>query len=541
MRFQDKLKKLPADELWQEYCGFLDLSMEQYMRIQERLLLEQVDLCAGCGLGKKLLGNEPPRTLAEFRRNVPLTTYADYAETLLHQTGEQLPAPPVVWLQTTWESGSHPVKVAPYTEAMLDTYRRNILGATLLATSRERGKFRVRTHERVLYDLAPLPYATGLFPLLTRSEIDMIYMPSLQEAKTLSFSEQNKAGFKQSVCYGMDMLFGMSSILHAVTNNFDAMLHSGRKTAGSVLSATPKMAWRILRAKYRCHMSGAEIHPKDLFQLDALVCMGTDTALFRGELEEAWGCPPFELTGGTETTCIGTETWSRDGMVFFPDACFYEFIPEAEMLRNLDDPDYTPRTYLMNEISASQNYELVVTVLKGGAFLRYRVGDVYRCLRTCNERDGIALPQFAYVDRVPSVIDIAGFTRITERSITDVIRYSRLPVADWFARKEYDSSKRSFMHMFVELSEDAVPDLLVNRQLILEHLSTYFKFYDHDYKDLKRLLGIDPLQVTILPAGSLDRYTARYGRRIRRVNASAQDAIDLLRLADALPEGGAAL
>ena len=39
----------------------------------------------------------------------------------------------------------------------------------------------------------------------------------------------------------------------------------------------------------------------------------------------------MELFAGTEPTCIGTETWTRNGMYFFPDACFYEFIPESEM------------------------------------------------------------------------------------------------------------------------------------------------------------------------------------------------------------------
>ena len=35
---------------------------------------------------------------------------------------------------------------------------------------------------------------------------------------------------------------------------------------------------------------------------------------------------------------IGCETWSREGVYFFPDACFYEFIPEDEMNRNMEDP-----------------------------------------------------------------------------------------------------------------------------------------------------------------------------------------------------------
>ena len=40
MRFKEKLEKYSSKEIWDEYCGFLDLSMEEYMDIQYRLLKE---------------------------------------------------------------------------------------------------------------------------------------------------------------------------------------------------------------------------------------------------------------------------------------------------------------------------------------------------------------------------------------------------------------------------------------------------------------------------------------------------------------------
>lgn len=53
MTFEQKLKQVPASEIWQEYCGFLDLSMQEYMRIQRRLLMEQVTLMSHCELGHR--------------------------------------------------------------------------------------------------------------------------------------------------------------------------------------------------------------------------------------------------------------------------------------------------------------------------------------------------------------------------------------------------------------------------------------------------------------------------------------------------------
>lgn len=100
--------------------------------------------------------------------------------------------------------------------------------------------------------------------------------------------------------------------------------------------------------------------------------------------------------------------------VLFPDTCFYEFITEKDMLHNYEDPTFTPPTYLMDEVVPGEKYELVITVLKGGAFARYRVGDMYRCVGLTNQEDRTQIPRFEYIDRVPWIIDIAGFTRISE-------------------------------------------------------------------------------------------------------------------------------
>lgn len=162
--------------------------------------------------------------------------------------------------------------------------------------------------------------------------------------------------------------------------------------------------------------------------------------------------------------------------------------------------------------------------------MRYRPGDMYRCLRTSSERDGVMLPQFEYIDRVPSVIDIAGFTRITEKSIRTVLQMSRLPVGDWFALKEYDGDKRSFVHFYAEVAADIPEAGFLTEQIIREHFSIYFRQYDHDYKDLKRLLGVEPLAVTILPAGALERFEEQYGYPIRKINPSMQDVVDLKHL-----------
>ena len=72
--------------------------------------------------------------------------------------------------------------------------------------------------------------------------------------------------------------------------------------------------------------------------------------------------------------------------------------------------------------------------------------------------------------------------------------------------------------------------LFRSREILCEHLGIYFRFYDGDYKDLKKLLGINPLEVTILRTGSIQGYETLYGEPIPHINPPHENVLDLLRL-----------
>jgi hypothetical protein len=282
-------------------------------------------------------------------------------------------------------------------------------------------------------------------------------------------------------------------------------------------------------AKYRCKKENRELKPKDLFKLKGFMCAGTDNNCYKDDLEELWGIRPMELFAGTEPSILGTETWTRNGMYFFPDTCFYEFIPEVEMYKSFEDSTYKPNTYLMNEVVPGEKYELVISVLKGGAFVRYRVGDVYQCVGLMNNEDDTKIPRFKYIDRIPTIIDIAGFTRISENCIQEVIELSGLPIENWIAVKEYNSMNRPMMHMYVEMKSEAVVNAAMSKEILKDHLSIYFKHVDQDYKDLKHILGMDPLEITLLKCGTFAGYEKWKGKKLKHINPSAYEVMDLLR------------
>ena len=518
MSLQDKLDRQEYDEVWSQYCGFLDLSMEEYMAIQRRLMTEQIQLWSGCMLGQSILKGKKPATIEEFRRMVPLTSYEDYADILLRKNASMLPDNPVIWIQTTWEGGRHPIKLAPYTRSMLDTFRDNVVACLILSTSRKKGSFNVDKTDKVLYGLAPLPYATGLFPLALNEAIDIKFLPAVKDAVNMSFSERNKLGFKMAMQQDVEYFFGLGSVAYAVSQSLSQMGGKAKLKPADLLKFRPDMLLRIARAKSRCKKENRPLKPKDLFHLKGFMVAGTDNRCYKDDLEELWGVRPMELFAGTEPSIIGTETWTRNGMYFFPDTCFYEFLPIADTIRLMDEPDYTPRTYLMDEVVPGEIYEIVLTVLKGGAFARYRVGDTYRCVGLSSREDGTSIPRFEYVDRVPAIIDIAGFTRISEQGIQNVMDLSGLPVVGWVALKEYTAENRPYFHLYVEVEKSEFLNRAVNTQVLRDLLTTYFKYTDQDYRDLKKILGMDPLKVTILRSGSFAEYCAAHRRPPRHMN-----------------------
>lgn len=528
MNLKDKLEKQQYKEIWEQYCGFLDLSMEGYMKIQRRLMEEQIQLWSHSGLGQSILKGKYPKNLDEFRQMVPLTEYDDYADILLSKQPHMLPGNPVIWIQTTWEGGKHPVKTAPYTRSMLDTYRNNVTACLILSTSREKGKFDVSSTDNFLYGLAPLPFATGLFPLALGEEIDIEFLPAVKDAVNMTFSERNKVGFKMAMKKDLGFFFGLGSVAYAVSQSLSSMTSGGGVSAKDLLKCKPHMLARIVKAKHTCKTENRPLLPKDLFQLKGFMVAGTDNQCYKNDLEELWGIRPMELFAGTEPSIIGTETWTRNGMYFFPDTAFYEFITEEDMLKNHEDPSYIPPTYLMDEVQPGQKYELVFTILKGGAFARYRCGDMYRCVGLTSREDETRIPRFEYVDRVPWIIDIAGFTRISEYGVRNVVELSRLPITDWVIAKEYNEENRPYLHMYVELEKEALITQAMSVDILKELLSTYFKYIDQDYRDLKKILGMDPLEVTILRCGTFHAYEQKNGKKPRQMSPTYQERKELI-------------
>lgn len=491
------LRQGRRSEIWRKYCGFIDLSLEEFMRIQERLLMEQIQLLGQCELGKKIIGKKVPTSMEEFRDVVPLTTYADYLPYLLEKREDVLPEKPLYWIRTSGRSGEYPFKWVPLTDrAFQDSGIRVIMAALIFATSSGRGEFALEEHEKFLYGMAPPPYGTGMMPYGLIKEFPFDFIPSIKEAEGLSFQERSERGFELAIKEGLDLFYGLSVVLVKVGEQFGQMSQNIRI---STTLLHPKSLIRLIRGFIRSKFAGRPMLPKDLWTPKGVLSAGMDTAIFRDVVEEYWGVAPLEFYGSSEINLVATQTWDRKGMTFIPDVAFLEFIPEEEHLRSREDPAHKPRTVLLNEVRAGEKYEIAATDLKGGAFIRYRPGDMIRITALRNEELAIDIPQMAFEARCDDIIDLGGFTRLTEKIIWQAIKNAKIGYEDWVVRKEIE--ERPKLHLYIELKENDRTS-----ENVAEAINSELMELDSEYRDLQEMLGYRPLEVSLLSIGSFQRY-----------------------------------
>jgi hypothetical protein len=85
------------------------------------------------------------------------------------------------------------------------------------------------------------------------------------------------------------------------------------------------------------------------------------------------------------------------------------------------------------------------------------------------------------------------------------------------------------MALYIELNQVDNSLGLEDPELIKEHLEVYFKYLDDDYKSLKKMLGIEPLEVIVLPNGSIKNYTQSIRHKMAKVNPSHFDVTEVLK------------
>jgi hypothetical protein len=484
------------EELWQRCCGFIDLSLDDFMRIQRRLLLEQLELLKKCELGRVIMGGAIPTTVDEFRQQVPLTTYAEYAPYLLKRRMDVLPKKPILWQYTSGKSGEYPFRWAPVTSRQLEEIQPLLFALLCFSTGSKRGEITFREHDKILYGMAPPPYATGSMTRAFPNEL-LDFLPPIDLAEEIPFEDRMKLGFEMALYEGMDLCFALSSLAVAIGNRFSR--RSGSTDLRPLLTK-PKALLRLGKGLVKSKLARRPMLPRDIWSLKGLITFGIDGSVYKEKIKEMWGRYPLDFHGCTEAVMIAMQTWDHQGMTFVPNLNFFEFIPEQESLKSREDPSYQPSPVLLDEVKPG-DYELVITSFHGGPFVRYRLGHMIRITSLRNQELNINIPQMLFLSRVDDMIDIAGFTRLTEKTIWQAIENSGIAYNDWIARKEVKD--KPTLHLYLEPKENGY----LTSEQVTTAVHQQLKKLNKPYSELEELLNLQqPLQVTLLPENAFKAY-----------------------------------
>ena len=514
-------------DLWQRYCGFLDLDVRAFMEIQEYLLLEQIEAIADTPLGKAMLGGRKPSSLAEFRRTVPIRDYSTFAPYIGEQQVGALGESPYFWCHSAGRGGNF--KWVPYTQAAFDKVAKYAVAAAILSSANQRGEVRLSPGAKVLVNLAPRPYASGSLFYHFASYFPFVSIPPFSEAEEPDFKKRTETAFKMALERGIDYIFCLSPVLVKIGESFS---EEQRKMSFSWDMVSPGILYRYASAWLRSRFTGRRMMPRDLWKPKGLITFGVDTPVYQEEITRLWGCVPYQFYGTTETMVGAMQSWNKKGLTFLPDMALWEFIPEEEWRKEAEHPGYQPRTVLLDELEAGKQYELVLTHFYGMPLMRYRIGDVIKVLALNDAETGAKLPQVVFQARANEIIDLAGLTQIDERTMLQTIVDSGVRFEDWTAKKEYDS-ETGYLRLLIELKEP------VDARALEQTLEERLQAVDVDYRDLEGWLGQRrAVRVTVLQLGSFRRF---YEEKVRegvplarlkpsRINPSTEDVEKLLRL-----------
>jgi len=116
-----------------------------------------------------------------------------------------------------------------------------------------------------------------------------------------------------------------------------------------------------------------------------------------------------------------------------------------------------------------------------------------------NKKEGIQLPQVELVGRADGLVDIAGFTRLDEKTVWDSLLAAGIEHDHWSARRE-NRDGEPVLALYIEAPVDA------NLEQLKERVHDSLKERDANYRDVEELLGMRPLEIRPLPPGTFEAY-----------------------------------
>lgn len=384
------------------------------------------------------------KSVEDFKRLVPLTTYDDYAPYIerMVEKGEKnlITAYPVVQYAETSGSVGVPKKI-PVTDRSMEIYTKyTITRVTSLANKYHkkrtgkglptgRGFNQLEIVDRTLPDGTPLGNISGsaaksykmIFPHYLTSPIPVLYpkgyMPMVYLKSRYLLADRH-AMFMFSVFMPnlVDMMVYIRDnwpmlVEDIRTGTFNSDVAIDDETKAELMHVTKPMPKRAAELE-RIFKEGFDtpIIPRLWPNMSFICTIGTGGfAAYTRTMRSFSGDIPidFSIYGASEAMMAACTEIEKPEFALLVDSCFFEFIPA-------DAPDDCTDTLNIEDLEEGKEYELILTNLSG--FYRYRIKDVVKVLGHVGE-----CPTITFSYRKGQLLDLAG-DKITEAMMDEAIR-----------------------------------------------------------------------------------------------------------------------
>ncbi len=484
------------DKIWKRFCGYFDLTVDEFMDVQRHLLEEQLEVMADSALWKHLLNGKKPKTMEEFLEIAPITTYWSHYADWIGEEGKDkcLSVKPLRWAHTSGRGGRF--KWIPWTKTALEKYADATMTYVILGCADRKGEMKVSDNFRFLALMAPSPYISGITCEVVPERFGIRLMPPADASQNLDFQGRIQLGFKLALQNGVDFA---GAVATALVKMGEGMAERSQGMRFSAFMLRPPVLARVLRAMIISRRQKRAMLPKDLWPVKGIMSGGTDTSIYRERIKQYWGKIPHESYGMTECGYIASQSWIKNrDMTFYPYCAFLEFIPDEDRERSLKDSRFRPRTLLLNQLEVGKIYEVVVTNFYGMPLMRYRPGDLVKITALEDKEAGIKLPQLTFFSRADFLIDLYSIVRLDERTLWQAIDGTGIAYEDWTARKEYEKDT-PVLRIYIEAKQGETAGFL---NAIHDKLRQTCPFYDEAVQEVQT----NPVRLTFLAPGSFDRY-----------------------------------
>lgn len=497
-------------------------------QIQRKQLLERLDQNRESQFGRQY-GLTSMRTVEDFRRSMPVTTYEDYrpyVEKVKAGDTDAMFGPQTEVLMFSMTSGTtSQSKYVPITNHFFREYRRswNIWG---LATFRDHPRL-LNQYTLTLGSDWQQFHTEAKIPCGSISGLVAETRPRISNSLFLLPAELNKVQGTMNKQYlllriaiasaqvGMIAtanpltLINLARLADAEKEKLIRDVRDGTLSADIEIPAANRESlarhWQTPN-RARAHQLEAivaetgSLHPKDFWPAMSVVSvwMGGSVSYYLPKVRQYFGDTPLRDHGlsaseGHMTTPMQDE--SNAGLLDY-NSHYFEFIPIEERASS------QPTILEADELEAGKDYYILMTTLSG--FYRYDIHDVVRCVGYVGK-----CPQLAFLNKGAHFSSMTG-EKLSEIQVTDAIA-SALGEAkvsmEHFSLVPVPGDPAYYMLLVEQELDEATSRRLVDA--IEKHLSKV----NCEYEDRRSSSRLGPVVIRTVPAGTWAEHRRQHSSR----------------------------